>query len=125
VKAGDSHQAVESLAILGMAHGKAVLAADNAMNREISPEGRGLLWYSPAPETSMREMVHRLSFMTRNADFRRALGEAGKQHLQQTRNPQRLGRLYDEVYRHAFAKAHKGKPSQNVSGRLIPMQAGI
>jgi glycosyltransferase involved in cell wall biosynthesis len=125
MRSGDSFEGAESLAILGMAHGKAVLAADNAVNRERSLEGRGLLWYSPAPEPSPREMVHRLSFMTRNADFRRALGEAGKQHLQQTRSPQRLGKLYDEVYRHAMAKAHRGKPFQNASGSLIPMQAGI
>ncbi|MCU1285097.1 MAG: glycosyl transferase family 1 [Acidobacteriales bacterium] len=125
MNAGESHHRMESLAVLAMSHGKAVLAADNAMNRETSPEGRGLLWYSADKENVRREMVHRLSFMTRNADFRRALGEAGKQHLQHTRNPQRLGKLYDDVYRHAVAKANKGKRSQNASGSLIPMQAGI
>jgi glycosyltransferase involved in cell wall biosynthesis len=103
-----------------MLRAKAVLAADTSWNRDISPDGQGLIWYSPAPKAN--ELARRISFLGRNPDFCRALGEGGQQHLLKTRSAQRVGRMYDEVYRHAYSKYHKGDPSQDTTGSLIAVQ---
>jgi glycosyltransferase involved in cell wall biosynthesis len=114
-----------SMALAGLSKGKAVLAADNSENRELSPNGRGLLWFSAEQKSVVRDLGHRLAFLARNADFRRALGDGGQRYILQERSPERIGGLYDEVYRHAYARRHKGDSSQSLSAALIPMQSSI
>jgi glycosyltransferase involved in cell wall biosynthesis len=114
-----------SMALAGLTRGKAVLAADNLLNRELSPNGRGLLWFSAEQKSVVRDLGHRLAYLARNADFRRALGEGGQRYILQERSPERIGILYDDVYRHAYARRHKGDSSQNLSAALIPMQSSI
>src|SRR5207248_5271796 len=52
--------------------GRALLAADAPANRDLSPDGRGCLWYKPG---DARDLTGRAAFIARNRDFRRSLGE--------------------------------------------------
>ncbi len=84
-----------------MSCGKAVVAADVQENRECSPDGRGVNWYR---DEDTQDLAHRAAFVARNKEFSRALGEAARVHISETRSPQVIGRLYDEVYRHAQSR---------------------
>ncbi|MCU1306900.1 MAG: hypothetical protein JWN45_1595 [Acidobacteriaceae bacterium] len=122
VSINDAQGTDESIALAAMVQGKAVLAADNAANRDLSPDGRGLLWFSPDQKSMVRDLAHRLAFLARNADFRSALGKGGQQYIFEARSPSRIGRMYDDVYRHAYARRGRGESSQGTSGALIPVQ---
>jgi glycosyltransferase involved in cell wall biosynthesis len=119
---GEARGSDESFALAAMVHGKAVLAADNAANRDLSPDGRGLLWFSPEPRSLVRDLAHRMAFLARNADFRSALGKGGQKYIFDVRSPARIGHMYDQVYRHAYARRNKGESSQGTSGALIPVE---
>jgi glycosyltransferase involved in cell wall biosynthesis len=114
-----------SMTLAGLSRGKAVLAVDNPVTRELSPDGRGILWFSSEQRSVVRDLGHRLAFLARNADFRRALGEAGQRYILQARSPERIGVLYDEVYCHAHARRNKGDSSPNLSAALVPMHSSI
>jgi glycosyltransferase involved in cell wall biosynthesis len=103
-----------------MRAGRAVLAADTTSNRDLSPEGRGCLWYKPG---DARDLAGRASFLARNPDFRRALGHAAREYLTETRSPAAVARQYDAAYRHAFAR--RRDESQNPFGRLQPLHAAV
>jgi glycosyltransferase involved in cell wall biosynthesis len=91
--------------IEALAHGRAVLAADVPQNREVTPQGRGCLWYRRG---DARDLAGRAAFLTRNPDFRTALAVSGRRHLQATRSAKSVARKYDDVYRHAFQRRHRG-----------------
>jgi glycosyltransferase involved in cell wall biosynthesis len=93
--------------ISALAHGRAVLAADVAQNREVTPQGRGCLWYR---NQDPRDLAGRAAFLARNPDFRAALGISGRAHLQATRSGKVVARKYDEVYRHAYQRRYRGGP---------------
>lgn len=103
-----------------MRAGGAVLAADLPCNRDLSPEGRGCLWYQYG---NARDLAARASFLARNADFRRSLGAAARNFLEETRSPEAVARAYDAVYRHAFAR--RGDDSAQRRGRLEPLPAAF
>ena len=103
-----------------MRSGRALLAADTIANRDLSPEGRGCLWYKPG---DARDLAGRASFLARNPDFRRSLGASARAYLSETCSPDAVARRYDAVYRHAFARRRDG--SQNPFGRLHPLQAAF
>jgi len=113
--AGPNHAGLEA-----MRAGRALLASDTAANRDLSPEGRGCLWYKP---NDARDLAGRASFLARNAGFRRALGQAAQTYLAETRSPEVVARQYDAVYRHAFAR--RRDESQNLFGRLQPLHAAF
>ncbi|HSE47967.1 MAG TPA: glycosyltransferase family 4 protein [Terriglobales bacterium] len=104
--------------LLAMRQGRAVLAADGAANRDISPDGRGCLWYKPG---NARDLANRGAFLARNADFRRSLGDAARAFLEETRSPEAVARRYDAVYRHAFAR--RGDDPREWKGRFEPLTA--
>ncbi len=104
VPAGDEPGAV---LIRALANGCAVLAADVPQHREVTPQGRGCLWYR---KQDARDLAGRAAFLARNPDFRTALGISGRAHLQATRSPKVVAAKYDEVYRHAFQRRHRGGP---------------
>jgi hypothetical protein len=79
----------------------ALLAADLPRNRDVSPEGRGCLWFDP---TNARDLGSRMVFLGNNPDFRTALAATGRIHLLETRNSVAIGRKYAEAYRHAVAR---------------------
>ncbi len=87
------------------AQGRPVVAADVAQNREVTPQGRGCLWYRP---DDFRDLARRAAFLARNRDFRAALGSSARQYLHSTCGAIAIARKYDEVYRHAFQRRRRG-----------------
>lgn len=108
VIAGAIADAPNQLAIDALAHGRTMLAADTAANREVSPHGRGCLWYSAHSE---RDLAFRAAFLARNPDFRDSLAASGRAHIQATRGLVPVARRYDEVYRHALDRQRGGRDS--------------
>ena len=105
VIAGATAEAPNPLVLDALAHGRAVLAADHPANREVTPHGRGCLWYAPG---SPRDLAFRAAFLARNPGFCEALGVAGRAHIQATRGASNVARQYDEVYRHALNRQRGG-----------------
>jgi hypothetical protein len=97
---GNSSTSVDALT-----HGRALLAADVAENREVTPRGRGCLWFQASSD---RDLAFRASFLARNPDFRAALGAHGRAHIQSTRGSAPIARRYDSVYRHAVKRHRTG-----------------
>jgi len=114
----DSHENAAMLAAMRAL--RAVLAADTPTSRDVSPEGRGCLWYQPG---NARDLAARASFLARNADLRRALGDAARALLEETRSPEAVARAYDAVYRHAYAR--RGDDSRPLMGRFEPLTAAF
>jgi glycosyltransferase involved in cell wall biosynthesis len=84
-----------------LVHGRALLAADAPAHRDLSPEGRGLLWFRPGDP---RDLAHRAIFLARNPDMRRVLGDSGRRMLLATRAPAALAQQYDSIYKHAWTR---------------------
>lgn len=89
------------LCLRALAHGKTLLAADIPRNREISPEGRGCLWFE---HDNPRDLAFRLAFLGRNPVFRLALAASGRAHVIETRSSTAIGEKYREAYRYAFSR---------------------
>jgi glycosyltransferase involved in cell wall biosynthesis len=107
--ADDGIQQPNRVFLEGLRLGKALLAADVPSNREVSPEGRGCLWFSPG---DVRDLSHRMAFLGSNPDFRSALAASGKAWILETRNIAAVGKKYDAAYRFALnrKKARNGGP---------------
>ena len=84
-----------------MVGNKTLLAADVPRHRDVSPDGRGCLWFDSADP---RDLGHRISFLTLNPEFRSALGAAGHAFILETRSLASIGARYDAVYRHALSR---------------------
>lgn len=137
------HVANSGTALSAMAHGRCLLAADCSAHRDLTPQGRGCLWYgssaaasatSPSSQATgdgsasstkdkASELANRLAFLARNPDFRRALAENARQHLAQTRDPERIGKMYREVYHHAEVRRQRGDDAPGQTPILVPSQA--
>lgn len=111
---GDTSDSPNALAIDAFLYGRALLAADVPFNREVSPNGRGCVWFTPGSE---RDLAYRASFLARNPDFRAALGANGRAHIQHTRGPHVVARQYDDVYRHAL-KRHRSDTRPDIFHRV-------
>jgi hypothetical protein len=81
--------------------GATLLAADLPCNRDISPEGRGCLWFD---SNNVRDLGSRIVFLGKNPDFCATLAAAGRVHLLETRSHAAIGRKYAEAYRHAASR---------------------
>lgn len=95
-------------ALAAMTHSRPVLAADLPGTREVSPNGRGCLWFR---EGDARDLAHRIAALAGNAELRAALGEAGRKLVEETRSPAAVGAKYDEVYRYAASRRRSLTPS--------------
>jgi len=84
-----------------MVVGKTLLAADVPRHRDVSPDGRGCLWFDP---DDARDLGHRISFLAFNPEFRSALGAAGRSFITESRSLASIGAHYDAVYRHALSR---------------------
>ena len=107
---GDDRRVNDGM-LRAMAAGKAVVAADVEENRECSPDGRGVIWYRAG---DIQDLAQRASFVARNADFSRALGESGQIHVRNTCSRDVVGRMYDEVYRYAQSRRSDNLPKIGV-----------
>ncbi len=100
-----------------MARGKAVIAADTQQARDVTPDGRGCLWYQP---DNSADLAARMAFVGQNPTFPTALGQSGRTFLQETRSPATLGRQYEEAYRYAASRRRPGVPGPNAMQQLVP-----
>lgn len=103
-RAGNSPKA-NPTAEHAMARGQALLAADLPCNRDVTPEGRGCLWFHPG---DYKDLAYRTAFLARNSDFRQALAAAARAYVEETRSITAVAEQYDAVYRHAFARRRSG-----------------
>lgn len=104
-----------------MSRGKALLAVDLPCNRDVTPNGRGCLWYRSG---DYKDLGHRMAFLALNAEFRASLAESGKRHLSESCNPSGVAMQYDAIYRHAAARRKSGG-LQTPAIRLSPASAMI
>lgn len=114
-------------ALSAMAHGRCLLAADCSAHRDLTPDGRGCLWFGSDAATSdkARELAHRIAFLARNPDMRGALGATARQFLQQTREPSAIGKRYADVYRQAEFRRNRGDDATGQTPILIPAQDAV
>jgi glycosyltransferase involved in cell wall biosynthesis len=89
------------ICLKAMVAGKPLLAADVPRHRDVSPDGRGCLWFDP---DDARDLGHRISFLAFNPEFRSALGAAGHTFITESRSLASIGAHYDAVYRHALSR---------------------
>ena len=112
-------------AIRAMNHQRALLAADVAELRAVSPDGRGCLWYeAQASPGSVQSLASRIAFLMKHADFRLALGESARRHITETRGPEKVGLLYENVYAHAWTRKQQGRSPHDRSGSFVPQPSG-
>lgn len=116
----DREHAASGIALKALARARALLAGDVELHREITPDGRGCLWFRPG---EVNDIAQRSSFLARNPQFRRALGSAGREHCLTTRSVEAVGTQYDAVYRCAFGK-RKGRDTNTPKPQFIPLQVG-
>lgn len=116
----DREHADAAFALEAMARGRALLAADVEQHRDFTSDGRGCLWYR-AGEAG--DIAQRAAFLAGNAQFRRALGSAAREHCLATRSAEVVGSQYDAVYRLAFSK-RKNRDNSPPKTQLIPLQVG-
>ncbi len=100
------------ISFLAMCRGKALLAADVPRNRDVSPDGRGCLWFEA---NNPRDLAFRLTFLARNPEFRTALAAAGRFHILETRGSKAIGQKYREVYRYAFSRKRSTGPGAGMA----------
>jgi len=93
--------------LAALCRGKALLAADVARNRDISPDGRGCLWFE---HDNVRDLAYRLAFLGNNPEFRMALAAAGRFYILETRNSSVIGHKYRDAYQHAFSRRKSSGP---------------
>lgn len=118
IAAGDppSHPVISrrpnDVCLRALSDGKTLLAADMARNREISPDGRGCLWFE---NDNPRDLAFRLAFLGRNPVFRMALAASGRAHVLETRNSTVVGEKYREAYRYAFSRKKITGPGTGIT----------
>jgi glycosyltransferase involved in cell wall biosynthesis len=113
VSAARSRAGHLSAALTGMIVGVTVLAADTPGHRDLSPEGRGLLWFRPE---DARDLATRAAFLAHNPELCRSLAVAARKHLMETRSPQAIGCRYNEVYHHVFVRRRSNRATPPAGG---------
>jgi glycosyltransferase involved in cell wall biosynthesis len=93
--------------VAALCRGKALLAADIVRNRDISPDGRGCLWFE---HNNVRDLGYRLAFLGSNPEFRMALAAAGRLYILEARNSSAIGQRYRQAYMHAFSRRKSSGP---------------
>jgi glycosyltransferase involved in cell wall biosynthesis len=116
----DREHASSGIALEALARGRALLASDVEAHREITPDGRGCLWFRPG---EVNDVAQRASFLAGNPQFRRALATAGREHCLATRSAEAVGGQYDAVYRTAFSKRKK-RDTNTPKPQFIPLHVG-
>ena len=109
------------IALQALMLARTLLAADVPGNRDVTPDGRGCLWFK---DGDARDLGHRMAFLGRDPGFRAMLATAGHAHILETRNYAAIGRRYDAAYRHALRQKRPGGPGQKVS-TLMPITSSI
>jgi len=110
-----------SVSLKALSLGKALLAADVALNRDASPDGRGCLWFR---DGDVRDLGQRMAFLASHPEFRAALGAAGRAYIAGTRSSAALGGQYDAAYRHAIKQKRASGPGPKLPG-LLPVTSAV
>ncbi|HEY6253051.1 MAG TPA: glycosyltransferase [Candidatus Angelobacter sp.] len=100
---------------------RTLLAADVPGNRDVTPAGRGCLWFK---DGDARDLGYRMAFLGRDPDFRATLAASGHAHILETRNSAAIGRQYDAAYRHALTQKRSGGPGQKMLS-LLPITSAV
>jgi hypothetical protein len=104
-----------------MTFGKPSLVADNELARSVSPDGAGLVWHR---DSDLIDRGRRLSYLLREMSFRESLGIAARRFITEKRSLERIGKMYEEVYRFAFERKRSGS-GNTPTGPLIPVTANL
>jgi glycosyltransferase involved in cell wall biosynthesis len=111
----------EEALVTAMTFGKPSLTADNELARSVSPDGAGLVWHR---EGDLNDRGRRLGYLLREVSFRESLGAAARRFITERRSLERIGKMYEEVYRFAIERKRSGK-SDMPTGPLIPVTADL
>jgi glycosyltransferase involved in cell wall biosynthesis len=103
---------VNEICLKAMLYGKTLLAADIPRNRDVSPDGRGCLWFE---DKNPRDLAFRISFLARKPAFRAALAASGRFHILETRSALAIGQQYREAYSYAFGRKRFTGPSTGMA----------
>ena len=63
------------------------------------------MWFESG---NAHDLGYRMAYLGRKAEFRAALGAAGRMFIFETRNSVAVGEKYDEAYRHAASRKKSG-----------------
>lgn len=102
----------DEICLAALCRGKALLAADLPRNREVSPDGRGCLWFE---QNNSQDLAARLAFLGNNPGFRTALAAAGRSYILESRNSSAIGHKYREAYLHAFSRKRSTGPGTGIA----------
>lgn len=100
------------ICLAALCRGKALLAADLPRNRDVSPDGRGCLWFE---HNNSRDLAARLAFLGSNPGFRTALAAAGRFYILEARSSSAIGQKYREAYLHAFSRKRSPGPGAGMA----------
>ena len=105
--------------VSAMVYGKPTVAADTEELRSVSAEGVGLLWSEAA---DLEDRARKVESLLRDAETRASLGAAARRFIQSQRSLERIGKLYEDVYRFA-AEGHDRSRNVPPNGTLVPVTA--
>jgi glycosyltransferase involved in cell wall biosynthesis len=70
------------------------------------------------------DRARRLAHLLREHEFRRALADSARRYICEKRSLERIGKMYEEVYRFA-AQAKKQKKDFPPNGSLVPAAVNL
>jgi hypothetical protein len=111
----------EEALVTAMTFGKPALTPDCELMRSISPDGAGLLWHR---ENDPHDRGRRLFYLLREPEFRSTLGTSARRFITERRSLERIGKMYEEVYRYAVERRRSGK-IDTTGGSLVPAAANL
>jgi glycosyltransferase involved in cell wall biosynthesis len=111
----------EETVATAMTHGRPSLAIDKEEIRALSPDGAGLIW---CDGNSAQDRARRLGFLLKDRDMRESLGASARAFIVSARSLERIGKMYEEVYRYAAQARTTGK-SLPPDGTLVPVNANL
>lgn len=111
----------EEALVTAMAFGKPSLTPDHALTRSVSPDGAGLVWHR---DNDPNDRGRRLSYLLRESPFRESLGASARRFITERRSLERIGKMYEEVYRFAIERKRSGR-GDTPTGPLVPVTANL
>jgi hypothetical protein len=111
----------EEVIAIAMTHGKPSIASDNDEVRALTPEGAGLIW---CDSNSAQDRARRLVFLLKDREMRESIGVSARRFITAARSLERVGKMYEDVYRYA-AESRKSGKQLPPNGTLVPVTANF
>jgi hypothetical protein len=111
----------EEVIAFAMTHGKPSVASDNDEIRALTPDGAGLIW---CDANSVQDRARRASFLLKDREMRDSLGATARRFITAARSLERVGKMYEDVYRYAVETRKPGKQLPP-NGTLVPVTANL